>query len=185
MGKRGSRTWHRNEHSWRKWPKCWVSPCSAAHAPARSSRASRQPRAPQKGEQLSELLQTTATWTALFGANVCYNHLHFSHSGEVSLGPGCAEEGDKLLPVLHMHLPGVMQAAPVALWGWSAVGCESPAHCYPSISRLMLKWFVFFAWQIKKETFSDHELSVHEGGTASAVTPFSEADSTNFKLKNK
>lgn len=35
----------------------------------------------------------------------------------MSLGPGCAEEGEKLLPVLHAHLPVVMQAAPVALPG--------------------------------------------------------------------
>lgn len=91
-----------------------MSPCSAAHAPAGSSGASRQPRAPQEGEQLPGLVQTTAIGTLLSGDNVCYNHLHFSHSGEVSLGPGCAEEGDKLL---HVHLAGEMQAAPVALPG--------------------------------------------------------------------
>lgn len=49
----------------------------------------------------------------------------------------------------------------------------------------MLKWFIFLGWQVKKETLSHRELSVYEGGTASAVTPFSKADLTDFKLTKK
>lgn len=53
MGKRGSRTWHRNEHSWRNWLNCWVSPRTAAHAPAGSSAQLAAPRDQESNKESS------------------------------------------------------------------------------------------------------------------------------------
>lgn len=44
---------------------------------------------------------------------------------------------------------------------------------------------VHFLWVASQEGNSHHELSVYEGGIASAVTPLSKADVTDFKLKKK
>lgn len=189
MGKRGSRTWHRNEHSWRQWLNCWVSPCSAAHA---------QPAAPEPAGSPTLLTEESSSQSS----SRQQQHQQFFSVVMFATTIGISATVEKC-PLAQAVLRKERSCCPCCmhtclLWCrqhlWLYQGFIRLVCCWvwisssllgASVRGLVLKWFLFLGWQVKKETLSHHEPSVHEGGTASAVTPFSKADSTDFKPKKK